>query len=55
MSTNDRRITQMTFASAYPMYVALGYVYQRFGYDSAALSHSVSDWMGLVVIPNVFL
>lgn len=35
--------------------LGFGFVYQKYGYESAALSHSVSDWMGLVVIPNVFL
>jgi hypothetical protein len=35
--------------------LGFGFVYQKFGYESAAISHSVSDWIGLVVIPNVFL
>jgi biotin transporter BioY len=35
--------------------LSFGFVYQKFGYESAAISHTVADWLGLVVIPNVFL
>jgi hypothetical protein len=33
--------------------VGFGLVYQKFGYESAALSHSVSDCLALVVLPRV--
>ena len=33
--------------------VGFGLIYQKFGYESAAISHSVSDCLGLVVVPRV--
>ena len=33
--------------------LVFGWIYQKFGYESAATSHCVADWMGLVVIPRV--
>jgi hypothetical protein len=35
--------------------LGFGLVYQKFGYESAALSHCVSDCFALVIIPRVFL
>jgi hypothetical protein len=35
--------------------LGFGFIYQKYGYESAAISHSISDWIGLVVIPNFFL
>jgi biotin transporter BioY len=34
--------------------LGFGFLYQKFGYETAALSHSVSDWLGLVIFPRVF-
>ena len=33
---------------------AFGVIYQKFGYESAAVSHCVSDWIGLVAFPRLF-
>jgi uncharacterized membrane protein YozB (DUF420 family) len=33
--------------------MVFGLVYQKFGYESAAISHCVSDWLALVVIPRL--
>jgi len=33
---------------------AFGIIYQKFGYESAAVSHCVSDWTGLVAFPRLF-
>jgi hypothetical protein len=45
-----RELTFLNFTAS----LGFGFVYQKFGYESAAISHSVSDWIGLVVVPNVF-
>jgi membrane protease YdiL (CAAX protease family) len=33
--------------------VGFGLIYQKFGYESAAIAHSVSDCLALVVLPRV--
>jgi len=33
--------------------LVFGMIYQKFGYESAATSHCVADWLGLVLIPRL--